>query len=220
MHPLWIAPLDRPLRLLCIGAHCDDLEIGCGGTLMTWLDGDRHRLDITWVVLSAHGERGEEARLSAERLLEPATQAHLQFHGFRDGWFPSQQGELKTVFANLGARLSPDLVLTHTLEDRHQDHRLVAELAWQTFRNHLLWEFEIPKYDGDLGRPNLYVPLSQRIAERKVEHLMHAFPSQRSKDWYQPGTFEATLRLRAIECRAESGFAEAFFARKLVCASE
>jgi len=209
---------DRPLRLLCIGAHCDDIEIGCGGTLLEWL-GWYPRVEVDWVVLSAPTERAKEARRSAAAMLRRATRKSVTLHSFRDGRFPIQFEALKGVFADLGTTHAPDVVLTHMLEDRHQDHRLVAELAWQTFRNHPVFEFEIPKYEGDLGRPNLYVPLAATTAKRKIEHLMRFFPSQRTKDWFREETFAALMHLRAIECRAPGGSAESFIARKLVLGS-
>ena len=215
MLSLDIAPRGRPLRLLCIGAHCDDLEIGCGGTVLDWL-ARYPQVEVSWVVMSAPGERAVEARRSAAAFLRRASSRSVVLHGFRDGHFPAHFVEMKAVFSELGASQSPDVVLTHRLEDRHQDHRLVAELAWQTFRDHLILEFEIPKYEGDLGNPNLYVPLTPSAARRKVANLMRLFPTQRSKDWFRPATFEATMRLRGLECRAPSGFAEAFHARKLV----
>lgn len=212
-----IAPRGRPLRLLCIGAHCDDLEIGCGGTVLDWLARDQ-RVEVTWVVMSAPAGRAAEARRSAAAFLRRAASRALVTHDFQDGHFPAQFGEIKRAFSDLGNTQSPDVVLTHTLEDRHQDHRLVAELAWQTFRDHLILEFEIPKYEGDLGKPNLYVPLSASIAKRKVTTLMRCFSSQRRKDWFRPETFSGMMQLRGIECRAPAGFAEAFHARKLVVA--
>jgi len=215
MLSLDIAPRGRPLRLLCIGAHCDDLEIGCGGTVLDWLA--RHSdAEVTWAVMSASGTRAVEARRSAAAFLRKAARRTVALHDFPDGHFPARFSELKAAFAALARAGSPDVVLTHRLEDRHQDHRLVAELAWQTFRDHLILEFEIPKYEGDLGNPNLYVPLTPSVARRKVVNLMRLFPTQRSKDWFRPETFEATMHLRGLECRAPSGFAEAFHARKLV----
>ncbi|MCO5101781.1 MAG: PIG-L family deacetylase [Burkholderiaceae bacterium] len=204
----------RPLRLLCIGAHCDDIEIGCGGTLLEWLG--RRPLEVDWVVLSAHAERAAEARRSAAALLRRASRKSIALHPFRDGHFPAQFEALKGVFADLGSVHSPDLVLTHTLDDRHQDHRLAAELAWQTFRRQPILEFEIAKYEGDLGKPNVFVPLAATTARRKIDHLLRFFPSQHAKDWFRAETFAALMHLRAIECRADGGSAEAFVARKLV----
>jgi LmbE family N-acetylglucosaminyl deacetylase len=202
------------LRLLCIGAHSDDIEIGCGGTIMEWL-GKNPNVEVTWVVLGASGTREAEARESANQLLRGAKQADLLFRGFRDSHFPSQFEEAKGLFEELKAREDFDVILTHRLEDRHQDHRLVAELTWQTFRDHLILEYEIPKYEGDLGQPNLYVAVSTSTGERKVDHLLRHFGSQRARDWFRPEVFFSLMQLRGIESRAVSGFAEAFHARKL-----
>lgn len=205
----------QPLRLLCIGAHSDDIEIGCGGTILEWLS-TYPCVEITWVVLCAPGARMTEARDSANALLREAKQVNLVLGDFRDGYLPSQFAEVKTWFEKLKVGDNPDVILTHYLQDRHQDHRLVAELTWQTFRNHLILEYEIPKYEGDLGQPNLFVPLSASVGEGKVGHLMCHFSSQRSKTWFRPETFLGLIRLRGVECRADSGYAEAFHIRKAV----
>jgi LmbE family N-acetylglucosaminyl deacetylase len=214
MLPLQL-PAKRPLRLLCLGAHSDDLEIGCGGTLMRWLREGRE-LDVSWVVLGAAGERMREAQRSAAALLRGAVRRQVTIGQFPDAQLPSQMKEVKAFFERLKRETAPDLILTHRLEDRHQDHRLVAELSWQTWRDHLIWEYEIPKYEGDLGQPSLYVPLAKADASRKVRHLLKHFGTQRARDWFRQETFEAIMRLRAIECRAAGGFAEAFYVRKAV----
>lgn len=203
------------LQLLCIGAHSDDLEIGCGGTLLRWLAGPRP-LNVTWVVLSAAGPRATEARRSARSLLRRAASAEVIIGGFRDGYLGADYPAVKAFFESLKQYPSPDLILTHHLADRHQDHRLAAELTWNTFRDHAILEYEIPKYEGDLGLPNAYVPLSARDSARKVAHLERHFGSQRSKHWFTADTFLALARLRGLECRAPDGHAEAFHARKLV----
>jgi LmbE family N-acetylglucosaminyl deacetylase len=207
-------PGDGPLRLVCIGAHSDDIEIGCGGTLLTWLAAARP-LHVTWVVLSAEGERAAEARRSANALLRRAASSEVILGGFRDGFMPAQYEELKAFFEDVKARGSADIVLTHRLEDRHQDHRLAGELAWNTWRDHLILEYEIMKYEGDLGQPNVFVPLPAAVLKRKLAHLARHFGSQRSKGWFSDDTFEGLARLRGLECRSESGWAEAFHARKL-----
>ncbi len=203
----------RPLELLCVGAHSDDLEIGCAGTVLELLRRHR-RVKVTWAVLSAAGERAAEARRSARALLRGATNAQIVLGSCTDGHFPAEFRQIKSQFEELKRRVQPDLILTHRLEDRHQDHRLVAELTWQTWRNHLILEYEIPKYEGDLGQPNLYVPISAGNSRRKVDHLLRYFGTQRSKSWFGAETFEGLMHLRAIECRARSGFAEAFYLRK------
>jgi LmbE family N-acetylglucosaminyl deacetylase len=203
----------RP-RVLCLGAHSDDIEIGCAGTVLDWLQ--RYRgVEVTWVVLSASGPRRAEARRSALALARGAAKVDFIAGELRDGHFPVQFTEAKAMFEQLKA-VSPDVILTHRLEDRHQDHRLVAELTWQTWRDHLVLEYEIPKYEGDLGQPNVYVPVPKALAERKIRHLLRHFSTQRGRGWFNDGTFRSLMHLRGIESRAPSGFAEAFHARKLV----
>ena len=209
---------DRPLRLLCVGAHSDDLEIGCGGTVLEWLSGGRS-LEICWVVLSAEGPRGDEARSSARELLQGATASRVVIGDFPDCYFQARYADVKAFFEELKTEIEPDVVFSHRLDDRHQDHRLAAELTWNTWRNHLILEYEIPKYEGDLSTPTVYIPLSAPTAQRKVDHLERAFGSQRSKDWFDPLTFQGLMRIRGVESRAPSGFAEAFHARKLIVSS-
>lgn len=203
----------RPARLLCVGAHSDDLEIGCGGTVLSLVEANPG-IEVTWVVLSAHGERVGEARRSAERLLERAGRVEVVVGEFRERFFPYDP-EVKEFFDGLGRRVSPDLALAPRLEDLHQDHRITAELTLNTFRDHLVLHYEIPKYDADLGVPNVYVPLAAGTARRKVEHLMAAFPSQRSRDWFDEATFWGLMRLRGVECRAPDGYAEGLYGRKM-----
>jgi LmbE family N-acetylglucosaminyl deacetylase len=205
----------RELSLLCIGAHSDDIEIGCAGTLVRLLQ-EHPGSHVTWVVLSADGPRGEEARKSAADLLLDAGGTEVRLAEFRDGHFPWQGSEIKDYLENLARSVQPDLVLTHWLADRHQDHRTVGEITWTTFRDHLILEYEVLKYDGDLASPNLYVPLTTEIAQRKVRHLLEHFPSQRPRDWFGAESFEAILLLRGLESRAPTGLAEAFYSRKAV----
>ena len=204
-----------PLTVLCIGAHADDIEIGCGGTILRLL-AERPRVSVHWVVLCSDATRAEEARRSATRMLKRASAHHIHIMQFRDGFLPYQGAWVKEAFEQLGADVSPDLIFAHHGSDAHQDHRLVSELTWNTFRDHTILEYEIPKYDGDLGRPNVFVPLGASVRARKVRHLMTAFPSQRGKRWFSPGTFEGLMRLRGVECGAVEGHAEAFHSRKLV----
>jgi len=203
-----------PLKILCLGSHSDDIEIGCGGTILRLLSGNPN-VDVTWVVFSSTKEREREARNSAELFLKQAKTKEIIVHGYRDGFFPFDGAQIKDSFEGL-KRVSPDLIFTHRRKDAHQDHRLVAELAWNTFRNHLILEYEIPKYDGDLGKPNFFVPLETETYQQKVRALMDAFESQRQKRWFQPETFLSLMRLRGMECNAPSGYAEAFYGRKLV----
>jgi LmbE family N-acetylglucosaminyl deacetylase len=203
----------KKLRVLCLGAHSDDAEIGCGGTLLQWIR-DYDAVDVTWAVFCADGARAVEARASARALLRGAAHVDIVLADFRDAHLPADFARAKTFAASLHRRLDPDVILTHRLEDRHQDHRLIAELTWQTWRDHLVLEYEIPKFEGDLGQPNLYVPLDAAVARRKVRHLLKHFGTQRSKSWFTPETFRGLLHVRGIECRASSGMAEAFHLRK------
>jgi LmbE family N-acetylglucosaminyl deacetylase len=201
-------------HVLCLGAHCDDVEIGCGGTLAELgkrLPGARFQ----WLVLSADDLREAETRDAAARI-HGAAACEVEVARFRGSYFPAHIAELKDRFEALKARVSPDLIFTHRLEDRHQDHRTVAELTWNTFRSHTILEYEIPKYEGDLGQPNLYVPLPRAAVDEKIEMLMKCFPSQRQRSWFSEDLFRGHLRLRGVECNAPSGFAEALYARKLV----
>jgi len=205
----------RALRVLCIGAHSDDLEIGCGGTVLTWL-ASLTAMEVTWVVLSAQGLRAAEARRSARALLARAAARKVVIADFRDGYLPAQYIEVKSFFEGLKGEVDPDIIFTHWLHDRHQDHRISAELTWNTWRNHVVLEYEIPKYEGDLAPPNVYVPVPASIARRKASHLRRYFSSQQRKDWFATENFLALMRIRGLECRSASGFAEAFHARKLV----
>jgi LmbE family N-acetylglucosaminyl deacetylase len=202
-------------QVLCVGAHADDIEIGCGGTLLSLLD-SCPSLSVTWVVFSADGARADEARRSSESFLARAANRQVQIHGFRDGFFPNEWARIKETIEQLKTGPAPDLVFTHYGADRHQDHRLVAELTWNTFRDHLVLEYEIPKYDGDLGSPNVFLPLDESHVGRKIEALIEHFPSQRSKRWFNEDLFRSLMRLRGMECNAAAGHAEAFYARKLV----
>jgi LmbE family N-acetylglucosaminyl deacetylase len=220
MHPLALDPrADGSLRVLCLGAHADDIEIGCGGTLLRWL-GERSALHLTWAVACADGARGDEARSSAQGLMQGAASLDVICGDLPDARLPAHFERTKDWLAQIRDRAGnvgePDIVLTHRLEDRHQDHRLLAEMTWQAWRDHLVLEYEIPKVEADLGQPNCYVPLSESVAARKVAHLMAHFGSQRGKYWFRPSTFDGLMALRGIECRAESGKAEAFTLRKAV----
>ncbi|HZD00560.1 MAG TPA: PIG-L deacetylase family protein [Actinomycetes bacterium] len=206
---------DAPLRVLALGAHPDDIEIGCGGTLLRLVE-EHSNLTVDWVVLSGAGERAGEAAESGAAFLEGAGAARVAVERFRDGFFPYIGVGVKEFFKGLESQIAPDLIFTHRLEDRHQDHRLVAELTWNTFRNHLILEYEIPKYEGDLGQPNLFVPLAREHCERKIQLLLKHFPSQAGRAWFTEDTFWAVLRLRGVESNAPSRFAEAFHARKVV----
>jgi LmbE family N-acetylglucosaminyl deacetylase len=204
-------------RVLVVGAHADDIEIGCGGTLLA-LTRTRPDLDVTWVVLCASDEREREARASAETFLTSAADSEIVVHGFRDGFLPYVGGEVKDIFEELKMRLDPDVIFTHTRHDLHQDHRLVCELTWNTWRDHLLLEYEIPKFDGDRGAPNFFVPISRALAREKARLLMDAFPSQSDKHWFDEELFLGLMRMRGMEAASPSGLAEAFTCRKLTLA--
>jgi LmbE family N-acetylglucosaminyl deacetylase len=208
---------DRLERVLAIGCHSDDIEIGCGGTLLT-LTRAIPQLEISWVVLSAAAERRAEAQASADAFLAAAGSTRIELHEFRDGFMPYTGGAVKEVFEDLKGRFDPDLVFTHTRHDLHQDHRLASELTWNTFRSHLILEYEIPKVDGDLGVPNFFVPLSAEVAEEKADLLLRHFPSQAGKHWFDRDLFLGLMRLRGMEAVASERYAEAFTCRKIVCA--
>ena len=212
-----VLPLERrgPLKLLCLGAHADDIEIGCGGTVLR-LAAEVSDLVVRWIVFSGAGLRETEARNSAAAFLDNVSEKQIEVLGFRDGYFPFQGADIKDCFEAVKHDFDPSLILTHWQGDAHQDHRLLAELTHNTFRDHLVLEYEIPKYDGDLGNPSVFVPLDEQQTRRKVEIIFDAFPSQRSKSWFVPETFTALLRLRGVACNAASGYAEGFYSRKLV----
>jgi len=203
----------RPLRLLCLGAHCDDIEIGCGGTILKLAAAGR-KLEVHWVVFSSDEQRKQEAAKSAAAFLENVAAREVVIHSFRDGFFPYVGADLKDCFERLKAEFSPDLILTHHRSDLHQDHRLISELTWNTFRNHLILEYEIPKYDGDLGSPNFFVALDESICRQKIDYILGAYHSQGEKHWFSRELFSSILRLRGMEANACSGHAEAFYCRK------
>jgi len=214
MRALQLAACGDRLSVLCLGAHSDDIEIGAGATLLSMMDRGV-RLEVYWCVLSGAGEREHEARASAADFLSEAANAQIEIMPFRDGFFPEQGEQIKSWFEELKGRVDPDLILTHRKDDAHQDHRQVCRLAWNTFRDHCILEYEIPKWDGDMGQPNFYVPVSASALRRKVDLLNSHFGSQRSKQWFDSETFFGLARLRGMECRARERYAEAFWARKL-----
>jgi LmbE family N-acetylglucosaminyl deacetylase len=214
MRPLGLAASGERLCVLCIGAHSDDIEIGAGATILGWIDRGVCR-DVHWAVLSASGPRADEAHASALGFVGNAATAVIDLEAFKDGFFPHQKNDIKLWFEALRKRTSPDVILSHWRNDAHQDHREVAELTWNTFRDHVILEYEIPKWDSDIGQPNIYLPASKVMMERKTKLLHHHFGSQRSKDWFDSEVFMGLARLRGMECRAPDGFAEAFHARKL-----
>jgi LmbE family N-acetylglucosaminyl deacetylase len=214
MLPLTFGQSSRPLSILCLGAHADDIEIGCGGTLLRLL-AEHPGSHVRWIVFSANNEREAEARASAAAFLTSAGRADVEIHRFRESFFPYVATEIKDAFERIKAGPRPDVVLCHRADDLHQDHRTIGELVWNTFRDHLVLAYEIAKYEGDLGHPNVFVPLSRAQAEQKIAIVSEKFPSQATRAWFRPETFEAVMRLRGVECNAPEHFAEGLYARKL-----
>jgi LmbE family N-acetylglucosaminyl deacetylase len=207
---------NRALQVLCFGSHSDDIEIGCGGAILQLVEQYPNCM-FHWVVFSATGVREAEARCAAALFVPSTRMKGPIVKSFRDGFMPFVGSEVKAVFEELKQSVSPDLVFTHNRKDAHQDHRLIAELTWNTFRDHLILEYEIPKYDGDLGQPNFFVSLPPDIFQKKVRYIMEAFQSQHAKRWFQEDTFLSLMRLRGMECNSPSGYAEAFYCRKACC---
>ena len=205
---------DKVETVLCLGAHSDDIEIGCGATIRK-LTEQRPGLAVWWVVFTADGKRKAEAKSSARAFLRDAGKTQVIIKQFRNGYFPFQGAAIKDFFESLKSRVRPDLVFTHFRNDRHQDHRVVSDLTWNTFRDHMIFEYEIPKYDGDLGSPNFFVQASERLAKEKADNLCRYFSTQTNKHWFGGDTFLALMRLRGMECCAK--YAEAFYVRKIVC---
>jgi LmbE family N-acetylglucosaminyl deacetylase len=212
---MWKTSFGSVRRILCLGAHSDDIEIGMGGTLLT-LAGQIPDLEICWVVFSAPARRAEEAMRSADDFLGNVARKDIRIGSFRESYFPSEWPAIKDWFEEIKAKFDPEVVFTHYRDDRHQDHRVLSDLAWNTFRNHLILEYEILKYDGDLGHPSIFMPLSEQICTRKIELLLKHFKTQSTKHWFTSDTFEAMHRIRGIECASATGRAEAFYCRKLV----
>jgi LmbE family N-acetylglucosaminyl deacetylase len=207
---------ERIASILCIGAHADDIEIGCGGSILALLAA-HNDIAVTWVVLSGNEVRREEARASAKSFIGDNASNRIELHDFRDACFPYSEAQgLKDVFRSLSASVQPDLIFTHHGRDAHQDHRFVNELTWQSFRDNLILEYEIPKYEGDLGKPSVFVPLSKDLARAKIETTLAAFTSQRDKPWFDADTLNAVMRLRGVESKSPTGMAEAFHCNKLV----
>lgn len=202
-------------RVLCLGAHSDDIEIGAGGTILRLIE-QNPNLEIRWIVFGGNEDRQIEAKRSAEDFLQGVANKTIETHSYRDAFFPSQLELIKETFESLKKSFVPDLIFTHYRDDLHQDHRVINQLTWNTFRNHAVLEYEIVKFDGDLGHPNLFSPLSSAIVEKKTNLLLQHFASQRGKQWYDAETFRGYMRLRGIECNSPTKYAEAFHGRKIV----
>jgi len=206
---------DRTLRILCLGAHSDDIEIGCGGTILRLLS-EYDDVEVHWVVLGSSGQRDGEAVASANKFLAGAKKKNIIIKNFKESFFPYIGEEIKHFFEKLKKKVSPDIIFTHYRHDLHQDHRLISELTWNTYRDHLILEYEVIKYDGDIGSPNLFVHLDKNVCQRKVDLITESFGSQRGKDWFTPDAFLSILRIRGIESKAPEKYAEGFYCRKLV----
>jgi LmbE family N-acetylglucosaminyl deacetylase len=216
MHKFGFCKTDSGIRrILCLGAHSDDIEIGCGGTVLR-LTEENPKLEFFWVVFGASSVRKHEALQSAQLFLQNAKNFRIVVKGFRDSFFPYQGKAIKEFFASIAKRFRPDLILTHYRDDLHQDHRLISDFTWNHFRDHFILEYEIPKYDGDLGSPNFFVALDEATCKKKTQYLLSAFTSQCGKHWFTDDTFRALLRLRGLESNSETRYAEAFYSRKML----
>jgi LmbE family N-acetylglucosaminyl deacetylase len=215
MISLPIPSKDKTFHVLCLGAHCDDVEIGCAATLMKLIK-DLPRIKFSWIVFSSTEERAKEATNSAQQLLKGAESSEIEILNHRNGYFPYYGTKIKDSFENLKSRIQPNLIFTHYRNDLHQDHRLIGELTWNTFRDHWILEYEVPKYDGDFGSPNFFVPSHIDKMNKKIDVLLDCFKSQKHRSWFTRSTFESLMRLRGVECNSESGFAEAFYSRKTI----
>ncbi|MBP5975398.1 PIG-L family deacetylase [Brasilonema sp. CT11] len=206
---------DLSYKVLCLGAHCDDIEIGCGGTILKLVE-KYPNIIFYWVVFSSNVQREKEAYNSANKFLEKVQKKKILIQQFKDGFLPFLGSEVKQFFEQLKQDYNPDIIFTHSRHDLHQDHRLISDFTWNTFRNHLILEYEIPKYDGDLGNPNFFVHLNPENYQNKVKYILESFPSQNSKEWFTEETFLSLLRLRGMESNAPSKYAEGFYCRKVV----
>lgn len=207
--------LEEPLTVLAMGAHCDDIEIGCGGTILSIIKGNPH-VNITWIVFSSTGKRKIEATKGAKLYCENAATFDLKIFDFKDGFLPYHGEDLKNTFESLKGEINPDLIFTHYRYDLHQDHRLVSELTWNTFRNHLILEYEIPKWDGDIGTPNTFIHLDEATGLTKIKYLQQIYNSQKTKAWFTDDLFWSIMRIRGMESNSPSLIAEAFYSRKSV----
>lgn len=211
----FIKGIDSTCKLLCLGAHSDDIEIGCGGTILRLMK-EGHIAEVQWIVFSANGPREVEAKKSANLFLRDVKNKSILINNYKDGFFPYIGHEIKEYFEKYLKSYSPDLIFTHCRNDLHQDHRLISELTWNTFRNHLILEYEIVKYDGDFGTKNFYVHLDSEISNKKIEHIRNCFKTQENRKWFTDDSFLSILRLRGIESNAPDKYAEAFYCRKIV----
>ena len=205
----------RPIKILCLGAHSDDIEIGCGGTILRLLS-EYDDVEVHWVVVGSSGQRDGEALAGAEKFLAKAKKKEIMIEHFKSSYFPYRGEEIKDFFEKLKDRISPDIIFTHYRHDLHQDHRVISELTWNTYRDHLVFEYEIMKYDGDIGSPNVFVHLDETLCRKKIRFIMDSFKTQREKDWFTRDAFLSLLRIRGIESKAPGQYAEGFYCRKVV----
>ena len=201
-------------KVLCLGAHCDDIELGCGGTLLRLIN-EYPDIEVHWVVFSSTPRRANEARQSASKFLQDVQEKNIVIKEFKNSFFPYSGAQIKEYFEQLKGGVAPDVVFTHFRGDLHQDHRVISDLTWNSFRNHLIFEYEILKYDGDLGQPNVFVPLPEELWRKKIKYILDCFDSQKDKQWFTQDAFQSLMRLRGVESNAPSGYAEAFFCRKI-----
>jgi LmbE family N-acetylglucosaminyl deacetylase len=206
---------ERPFRVLFLGAHSDDIEIGCGGTILRLLQ-EYHEMEVCWVVFAAHGKRASEAEMGADLFLRNAKRKKVLIEGFRESFFPYEGAKIKEYFEKLKIDFTPELIFTHFRMDLHQDHRIINELTWNTFRDNLILEYEIIKYDGDLGNPNVFIHLDAEICHNKVQYLLESFETQSTRAWFSKDVFLSLLRLRGVESNSPYNYAEGFFCRKIV----
>ena len=203
-------------HILCLGAHCDDAEIGCGGALLSILEQNPNNIHVTWVIFTSSESRKKEAIKGAELFTANARSVDIKIFDYRDGFLPYTNGQIKDTFEEVKAGVdTPDLIFTHYRHDRHQDHRLVSELTWNTYRNHPILEYEIPKWDGDMGQPNTFIPLTREQGLQKIRLLQEVYNTQQTKNWFTDDLFWSLMRLRGMECNAPSTIAEGFYSRKL-----
>jgi LmbE family N-acetylglucosaminyl deacetylase len=215
MHKINLFKENQEPKILCLGAHSDDIEIGCGGTILRLAE-EYPKAHFNWVVFSAQSNREEEAKKSVQRFLANIECKVVDIQAFKDSYFPFVGADIKDYFAKIKDNFNPDLIFTHYSQDKHQDHRLIGKLTWQTFRNNLILEYEIAKYDADLVIPNLYVYLDESKVEKKIANICEIFKSQSDKEWFGKETFKALMRIRGLESNSPSKFSEAFYCRKMV----
>ena len=215
MYKIKLFDSDKKPKILCLGAHSDDIEIGCGGTLLRFVE-EVPNAQFRWIVFSGNKVRNKEALQSESTFLNKIQSKQIDVHTFRESYFPFIGAEIKDCFEKIKKEFRPDIIFTHYSNDAHQDHKLISKLTWNTFRNHFIIEYEIPKYDGDLGTPNLYVHLDESIVQRKINYLNNTFQTQKKKSWFSEESFRSLLRIRGLESNSLTNYSEAFYCRKMI----